>query len=103
MGEFDPMTVTMTVRGVKKSPPANDVENAAATELRMFVERIQRLDEEEQTIKDDKSDVYGEAKSRGYDRKALRRVVQALKKDRNERMEEEGIFRTYMAALGEDV
>lgn len=44
----------------------NTVENVAAAELRQFIERIERLEEEKQTIADDIKDVYGEAKGRGY-------------------------------------
>lgn len=76
------------------------VENVAAAELRQFVERIERLEEERQTISEDIADVFGEAKGRGYDVKALKTLVRLRKKDANERMEEETILHTYMAALG---
>ena len=76
------------------------VENVAAAELRQFIERIERLEEEKQTIADDIKDVYGEAKSRGYDGKAMRTIVRLRKKDANERAEEESILQTYMNALG---
>lgn len=75
-------------------------ENVAAAELRQFIERIERLEEEKQTIADDIKDVYGEAKSRGYDSKAMRTIIRLRKKDANERAEEESILQTYMAALG---
>lgn len=76
------------------------VENVAAAELRQFIERIERLEEERQTLSDDIADIYGEAKGRGYDVKALKTLVRLRKKDTNERMEEETILHTYMAALG---
>lgn len=76
------------------------VENVAAAELRQFIERIERLEEEKQTIADDIKDVYGEAKGRGYDTKAMKTIVRLRKKDANERIEEETILQTYMAALG---
>jgi uncharacterized protein (UPF0335 family) len=76
------------------------VENVAASELRAFIERIERLEEEKQTIVDDIKDVMGEAKGRGYDTKAIRTILRLRKKDRDERMEEEAILQTYMAALG---
>ncbi|MCF6368322.1 DUF2312 domain-containing protein [Rhizobium halophilum] len=89
---------------VSKEGPAR-VEGSAvnAAPLRAFVERIERLEEEENAIKDDKADVYGEAKSLGYDKKALKRVVAARRKDPQQRKEEDLIFETYMHALGEDV
>lgn len=74
--------------------------DVAAAELRSFVERIERLEEEKKTISDDVKDVYGEAKSRGYDVKILRKVVSLRKQDRNERAEQEAILDLYLQALG---
>lgn len=74
--------------------------NVAAAELRQFIERIERLEEEKSSISDDIKDVYGEAKGRGYDTKAMRTIIRLRKKDANERIEEESILQTYMAALG---
>lgn len=76
------------------------VETVAAAELRQFVERVERLEEEKQAIADDIKDVMGEAKGRGYDTKAIRTIIRLRKKDANERIEEETILQTYMAALG---
>jgi len=73
---------------------------AAAAELREFVERIERLEEEKKTVADDIKDVFGEAKGRGYDTKALRVILKDRKADAEERMAFEGIVDTYRAALG---
>ncbi|AGB72373.1 MULTISPECIES: DUF2312 domain-containing protein [Rhizobium] len=78
----------------------NSVENVAAAELRQFIERIERLEEEKAAIGSDIKDVMGEAKGRGYDTKAIRTIIRLRKKDANERLEEESILQTYMAALG---
>lgn len=78
----------------------SDAHGVARDQLRAFVERIERLEEEKKTIADDIKDVYGEAKGRGYDTKAMRTIVRLRKKDANERIEEETILQTYMAALG---
>ncbi len=66
----------------------------AADELRQFIERIERLEEEKQTIADDIKDVFGEAKSRGYDTKAMKAIIRLRKKDESERTEEEMILDT---------
>ncbi|KQS84306.1 DUF2312 domain-containing protein [Rhizobium sp. Leaf383] len=76
------------------------VENVAAAELRQFIERIERLEEEKAAISDDIKDVMGEAKGRGFDTKAIKTIIRLRKKDANERLEEETILQTYMAALG---
>ena len=78
----------------------NSVENVAAAELRQFIERVERLEEEKAAIQSDIKDVMGEAKGRGYDTKAIRTIIRLRKKDANERLEEESILQTYMAALG---
>ena len=72
----------------------------AAEELKQFIERIERLEEEKKAIADDVRDVYAEAKSNGYDVKALRTIVRLRKQDANERAEAEAILETYMQALG---
>lgn len=72
----------------------------ARDQLRSFVERIERLTEEKDGISDDIKEVYGEAKSMGYDTKVLRKVVALRKQDMNERMEFEAILDTYLHALG---
>ncbi|BAT57753.1 hypothetical protein GJW-30_1_00263 [Variibacter gotjawalensis] len=74
--------------------------NVARDQLKAFVERIERLEEEKKTISDDLKDVYAEAKANGYDTKALRTVVRLRKQDKDERAEQEAILDTYLAALG---
>ena len=49
--------------------------NVAADQLRLFIERIERLEEEKKGIADDVRDVYSEAKSNGYDTKTMRKIV----------------------------
>jgi uncharacterized protein (UPF0335 family) len=72
----------------------------AKDQLKAFVERVERLEEEKKAIADDVRDVYAEAKANGYDVKALRTVVRLRKQDVNERKEHEAVLETYMHALG---
>ena len=72
----------------------------AADQLRLFIERIERLEEEKKGIADDIRDVYAEAKANGFDIKALRTIVRLRKQDADERREHEAILETYMHALG---
>lgn len=78
----------------------NSAGAVARDQLKSIVERIERLEEEKKTISDDIKDVYGEAKANGYDTKALRKLVAIRKIDQNDRMEQEAILDTYMAAMG---
>ena len=72
----------------------------AKDQLKAFVERVERLEEEKKAIADDVRDVYAEAKANGYDVKALRTVIRLRKQDVNERKEQVAILETYMHALG---
>lgn len=71
-----------------------------ASELRSFIERIERLDSEKAAIGDDIKDVFTELKSRGYDAKAVRAVLKLRKLDPNERAESEAILDLYLSTLG---
>jgi uncharacterized protein (UPF0335 family) len=72
----------------------------AKDQLKAFVERVERLEEEKKAIADDIRDVYAEAKAVGYDTKALRTIVRLRKQDADERKEYETVLETYMHALG---
>jgi uncharacterized protein (UPF0335 family) len=74
--------------------------HVAGDQLRLFLERIERLHEEKQVLTDDIKDVFGEAKANGYDTKTMRRVLAQRKLDANVRAEQEALFETYMKALG---
>ena len=72
----------------------------AADELRLLIERAERLEEEKRGISDDIKDVMAEAKGRGYDPKAIRKILSIRKKKKEEYQEEEAILEVYMQALG---
>lgn len=73
----------------------------AAEALKQFIERIERLEEEKAAIAADVKDVYAQAKSQGFETKAVRQIIKLRKKDRQEREEEQAILDLYLAAIGE--
>ena len=75
-------------------------DNVAAEQLRLFIERIERLEEEKKGMADDIRDVYSEAKSQGYDSKTMRAIVRLRKMEKAAREEAEHLLDTYKAALG---
>jgi len=77
-------------------------DNVSAEQLRQYIERVERLEEEKKGISDDIKDVYGEAKATGFDAKIMKQIVRLRKKTRDARMEEEALLETYKAALGLD-
>ena len=74
--------------------------NVAADQLRLFIERIERLEEEKKGMTDDIRDVYAEAKASGYDAKTMRKVVALRKMESHVRQEADALLETYRVALG---
>jgi len=72
----------------------------AAEELRQFIERYERLEEEKQEIADQQKEVMAEAKGRGYDTRVMRKLIQMRKRDRDDLAEEEAVLELYKQALG---
>ncbi|ABS67310.1 DUF2312 domain-containing protein [Xanthobacter versatilis] len=72
----------------------------AKEQLKSFIERIERLEEEKKAIADDIKDVFAEAKANGFDVKALRAILKIRKEDAEERKELEAIVELYLQALG---
>jgi uncharacterized protein (UPF0335 family) len=71
-----------------------------ADELRQFIERFERLEQEKKDIADQQKEVMAEAKGRGYDTKVMRKVIALRKRDSNEIAEEEAVLEMYKEALG---
>lgn len=75
-------------------------QTVAAGQLKAFIERVERLEEEKQTVADDIKDVFAEMKGVGFDTKAVRSIIKLRKKDSAEREEEQAILDMYLSALG---
>lgn len=73
---------------------------ATSSELRQFVERIERLDAEKKDLAEQQKEVMAEAKARGYDTKVLRKVIALRKRDADDIAEEEAVLEMYKEALG---
>ena len=72
----------------------------AVQELRSNVNRVERLEDEIADWRLSIKDVYAEAKARGYDVKALRKVIAMRRKDRAKLAEEQAMIDLYAGALG---
>ncbi len=77
--------------------------NVSAEQLKLFIERIETLEEEKKGTADDIRDVYSEAKSNGYDVKTMRAIVRLRRLDKNARAEQEALLDTYKTALGLEI
>lgn len=72
-----------------------------ASELRQFIERIERLNAEKQDIADAVKEAFAEAKGRGYDTAVMRKVIARRKRDRDDLAEEQAVLDLYEEALGQ--
>lgn len=75
-------------------------QTVAAGQLRSFIERVERLEEDKKAVADDIKEVYAEAKGNGYDTKIMRKIVRLRKMDTAKRQEEAAMTELYLAALG---
>ncbi|MBS0284015.1 DUF2312 domain-containing protein [Sphingomonas sp. 67-36] len=75
-------------------------DNVSAEQLRLFIERIERLEEEKKAFADDIRDVYSEAKSTGFDTKTIRAIIRLRKMEKHARDEADALLETYRNALG---
>ena len=90
-------TAAMTEAAAEAASPNT---RFAKDQLKAFVERIERLEEEKQALADDIKEVYAEAKGNGFDTKTLRTVIRIRKQDTSERQEQEALLDLYLQALG---
>lgn len=77
--------------------------NVSADQLKLFIERVETLEEEKRGVADDIKGVYAEAKSNGYDTKTIREIIRLRRMDKNDRAEREALLETYIEALGIDI
>ena len=78
----------------------SNVANVAADELRLLIERAERLEDEKKGLSDDISDVFKEAKGRGFDVKAMKTIIAIRKKEKDKVQEERAILDVYLDAMG---
>lgn len=77
-----------------------DAYTVTADELRQFIERIEQLQSEKDDIAEQMKEVYAESKGRGYDTKALARIIAMRKLKPDALAEFEAVIEVYKAAIG---
>jgi uncharacterized protein (UPF0335 family) len=78
----------------------SDSYRVTASELRQFIERVERLEVEKKDIADQIKEVMAEAKGRGYDTKVMRKIISERKREPDDISEEEAVLEMYREALG---
>ncbi len=77
-----------------------DVGGVAGEQLKSFIERIERLEEEKRALSGDIKEVYAEAKGTGFEPKIMRQIIKLRRMDKEEVDEEESLLDLYKRALG---
>lgn len=77
--------------------------NSSEEQLRLLIERVERMEEEKKNVAEDIRDVYSEAKAVGFDPKIMRQIIRLRKMEADDRAEMEAILETYKKALGMDL
>ena len=85
-----------------KDDDYSDAYNVAADELRQFIEQYEHLESEKKDISEQQKDIMSEARARGYDTKAMKKIIALRKRDKNDIAEQGAIMTIYASALGMD-
>ncbi len=75
-------------------------DNVSAEQLRLFIERLERLEEDKAGVAADIKAVFAEAKGTGFDTKTMRAIIRLRAMEKAARQEQEALLETYKAALG---
>lgn len=76
------------------------INNSSANQLRLFIEKVERLEEEKSELMENIREVYSEAKAVGFDPKVMKQIVKLRKMKHEEAVEQEELLDIYRAALG---
>ena len=71
-----------------------------ADQLRQYIERVERLEEEKRALMADIRDIYSEAKATGFEPKVMRQIVKIRAMDKDLLAEQDMLLTTYRDALG---
>ncbi len=77
-----------------------DVSGVSGERLKLYIERIENIEEQIGGLSDDRKDVYAEAKSAGFDAKIMKMIVRLRKMASEKRREEEDMLDIYKSAIG---
>lgn len=79
-----------------------DVNGVDAARLLSYIDRVEHIEEEKKALQNDIKEIFEEAKSAGFDVKAIKQILRLRKKDEQERQEEDFVLDLYKKALGMD-
>ncbi|OJH31041.1 MAG: DUF2312 domain-containing protein [Wolbachia endosymbiont of Armadillidium vulgare] len=77
-----------------------DTVKITAEELKSYIERIEKLEQEKRDVQDHIRDIYAKAADEGWDAKVMKQIIRLRKMDDGDREEQEILLDTYKRALG---
>lgn len=77
-----------------------DTVKITAEDLKSYIERIEKLEQEKRDVQDHIRDVYAKAADEGWDIKVMKQIIRLRKMDDGDREEQEILLDTYKRALG---
>ena len=89
-----------TVMKAVMSGEKEDSDGVVGKRILSIIERVERLQEEQQGLAGDIKDIFAEAKATGLDTKIIRRIIRERKMELQKRREEQMLLDTYKAAIG---
>lgn len=75
--------------------------NSSGERLKSFVQRAERLNVDKENIAEDMKELFSEAKSSGFDVRAIKEVIKIRKMDKGDRQEREAVVKLYLDTIGE--
>lgn len=75
--------------------------NNSGAQIKSFIERVERIEQEMESLSTDRKEIYAEAKSLGFEVYAIKQIVKMRKEDEQKRREKEEILETYLSAIGD--
>ncbi len=79
---------------------SDNIQGVSAQQLKMFIEKLERLEEEKTEIAENIRDTFAQAKSEGFDVKTMRQLLKIRKMKREDVVEQEELLDIYRQALG---
>ncbi len=77
-----------------------DAVKVIAEELKGYIERIEKLEQEKKNVQDQIHDVYAKAADKGWNIKGMKQIIRLRKMEDGDRAEQEILLNTYKRALG---
>lgn len=78
----------------------NVIDNSTANQLKLFIEKIERLEDERSELSENIREVFSEAKAVGFDPKVMKQLIKIRKMKQEDFQEQEELLDIYKQALG---